>query len=88
VSVGVLGTQVGRDYLPDLDEGSLWLQVQMPSGLSFDAASEMASELRRTVREFPEVRYIMTQLGREDAAVDAWTFSHIEAPIGLTPYDT
>jgi cobalt-zinc-cadmium resistance protein CzcA len=88
VSVGVLGTQVGRDYLPDLDEGSLWLQVQMPSGLSFDAASEMASELRRAVREFPEVKYIMTQLGREDAAVDAWTFSHIEAPIGLTPYET
>jgi heavy metal efflux system protein len=88
LAVGVLGTLVGRDYLPDLDEGSLWLQVQMPSGLSFDAASEMASELRRTVREFPEVRYIMTQLGREDAAVDAWTFSHIEAPVGLTPYDT
>src|ERR1700683_4852010 len=74
VAVGVLGTVVGRDYLPDLDEGSLWLQVQMPSGLSLEAASEMASELRRTVREFPEVRYIMTQLGREDAAVDAWTF--------------
>ena len=88
VAVGVLGTVVGRDYLPDLDEGSLWLQVQMPSGLSLEAASEMASELRRTVREFPEVRYIMTQLGREDAAVDAWTFSHIEAPIGLTPYNT
>ena len=60
----------------------------MPSGLSLEAASELASELRRTVREFPEVRYIMTQLGREDAAVDAWTPSHIEAPIGLTPYDT
>jgi cobalt-zinc-cadmium resistance protein CzcA len=30
----------------------------------------------------------MTQLGREDEAVDAWTPSHIEAPIGLTPYDT
>jgi cobalt-zinc-cadmium resistance protein CzcA len=87
-SAGVLATQVGRDYLPDLDEGSLWLQVQMPSGLSLDAASEMASELRRAVREFPEVKYIMTQLGREDAAVDAWTFSHIEAPIGLTPYET
>src|SRR5262249_20706379 len=88
VGVGVLGTLVGRDYLPDLDEGALWLQVQLPSGLSLDAASEMASELRRTVREFPEVRYIMTQLGREDAAVDAWTFSHVEAPIGLTPYET
>jgi cobalt-zinc-cadmium resistance protein CzcA len=88
VAVGVFGTLVGRDYLPDLDEGALWLQVQLPSGLSLDAASEMASELRRTVREFPEVRFIMTQLGREDAAVDAWTPSHVEAPIGLTPYDT
>jgi cobalt-zinc-cadmium resistance protein CzcA len=88
VAVGVLGATIGRDYLPDLDEGALWLQVQLPSGLSLDAASEMAGELRRTVREFPEVRYVMTQLGREDAAVDAWTPSHIEAPVGLTPYET
>jgi len=88
VGVAALGTTVGRDYLPDLDEGALWLQVQLPSGLSLDAASEMASELRRTVREFPEVSYIVTQLGREDEAVDAWTPSHIEAPVGLTPYDT
>jgi cobalt-zinc-cadmium resistance protein CzcA len=88
VAVGFLGTNIGRDYLPDLDEGNLWLQVQLPSGLSLDAASEMASELRRAVREFPEVRYIMTQLGREDAAVDAWTPSHIEAPVGLTSYET
>ena len=88
VAVGVLGLSIGRDYLPDLDEGGLWLQVQLPSGLSLDSASAMASELRRTVREFPEVRFIMTQLGREDAAVDAWTPSHIEAPVGLTPYDT
>jgi heavy metal efflux system protein len=88
VAVGVLGAMVGREYLPDLDEGALWLQVQLPSGLSLEAASEMANELRRTVREFPEVSYIVTQLGREDAAVDAWTPSHIEAPVGLTPYDT
>jgi heavy metal efflux system protein len=88
IAVGVFGVSVGRDYLPDLDEGGLWLQVQLPSGLSLEAASNMASELRRTVREFPEVRYIMTQLGREDSAVDAWTPSHIEAPIGLTPYET
>ena len=45
VAVGFFGASVGRDYLPDLDEGSLWLQVQMPSGLSLEAASDMASEL-------------------------------------------
>jgi heavy metal efflux system protein len=88
IAIGVLGSLVGRDYLPDLDEGALWLQVQLPKGLSLEAASEMANELRRTIREFPEVSYVVTQLGREDAAVDAWTPSHIEAPVGLTPYDT
>ena len=86
--IALLGGTVGRDYLPDLDEGALWLQVQLPSGLSLDAASKMASELRQTVLEFPEVSYVVTQLGREDEAVDAWTPSHIEVPVGLTPYDT
>src|SRR5882757_6264426 len=88
VAAAVLRPRVRRDHLPDRDEGPLWLQDQLPSGRSLDTATEMASELRRAVREFPEVKYIMTQLGREDAAVDAWTFSHIEAPIGLTPYET
>jgi heavy metal efflux system protein len=87
VGVALLGNTVGRDYLPDLDEGTLWMQVQMPTGLSLDAAAEMASELRRAVLEFPEVSYIVTQTGREDQAVDAWTPSHIEAPVGLKPYD-
>jgi cobalt-zinc-cadmium resistance protein CzcA len=83
-----LGATIGREFLPDLDEGALWLQVQMPTGLSLDKASEMASDLRRAVLEFPEVSYVVTQLGRSDDRVDAWTPSHIEAPVGLTPYDT
>jgi cobalt-zinc-cadmium resistance protein CzcA len=77
VAVGFLGTQVGRDYLPDLDEGTLWLQVQMPSGLSLEAASEMASELRRTVREFPEVRSSARPRGRRRRCLDP--FAHRSA---------
>jgi cobalt-zinc-cadmium resistance protein CzcA len=87
LAVGFLGPKVGREYLPELDEGALWLQVQMPSGLSLDTAVDMASQLRRAVLEFPEVSYVVTQLGRSDEGLDPWTPSHIEAPIGLTPYD-
>ena len=83
-----LGGTVGREFLPDLDEGSLWLQVQMPTGLALDQASDMASELRREVRKFPEVSFVVTQTGRNDDGTDSWTMSHIEAPVGLTPYDT
>jgi cobalt-zinc-cadmium resistance protein CzcA len=88
VAVGFLAPRVGREYLPELDEGALWLQVQMPTGLSLDTAMDMASQLRRAVLEFPEVSYVVTQLGRSDEGLDPWTPSHIEAPIGLTPYDT
>jgi heavy metal efflux system protein len=83
-----LAVTAGRDFLPDLDEGALWLQVQMPTGLSLNKASDMASDLRREILKFPEVSYVVTQTGRNDDGTDPWTMSHIEAPVGLTPYDT
>ncbi len=83
-----LGASVGREFLPELDEGSIWLQVQMPSGISLATATEMASELRSTLREFPEVSYVTTQLGRNDDGTDSWTPSHIEVSVGLHPYDS
>ncbi|MFZ6862573.1 efflux RND transporter permease subunit [Undibacterium sp. Ji67W] len=87
VAVVILGASAGREFLPELDEGALWLQVQLPSGISLDKANEMATELRRTLREFPEVSYVVTQLGRSDEGTDPWTPSHIEVPVGLKPYD-
>jgi heavy metal efflux system protein len=87
-AIGILGATVGREFLPNLDEGSLWLQVQMPTGISLDKASEMAGELRLALKEFPEVDHAITQLGRSDDQTDPWTPSHIEAPVTLTPYDT
>ena len=88
LAAGVIAPRVGREYLPDLDEGALWLQVQMPTGLSLDTAMDMASQLRHTLLEFPEVSYVVTQTGRTDEGVDPWTPSHIEVPVGLKPYDS
>jgi cobalt-zinc-cadmium resistance protein CzcA len=87
VAVVVLGSTAGREFLPDLDEGSLWLQVDLPSGISIEKSNELASELRSTVLEFPEVKHIVTQIGRNDSGTDQWTPSHIEAPVGLHPYE-
>ena len=88
LAVVLLAVTAGREFLPELDEGSLWLQVDMPSGLSFEKASELAGDLRRTLLEFPEIRFVVTQMGRNDDGTDPWTPSHIESPVGLKPYDT
>src|SRR5580692_5596040 len=88
LAVIALGGTIGREFLPDLDEGALWLQVQLPTGISLNKASDMASDLRREILKHPEVSYVVTQTGRNDDGTDPWTMSHIEAPVGLKPYES
>src|SRR5262249_7634465 len=44
-----------RNFLPQLDEGAVRIHVSMPAGISLATGSEMAADLRKVVREFPEV---------------------------------
>ncbi len=80
--------KIGKEFLPYIDEGSIWLQVKLPAGISLEKGSEMAAELRSAVREFPEVSFVVTQLGRNDDGTDPFTPSHIESMVGLKPYNT
>jgi cobalt-zinc-cadmium resistance protein CzcA len=82
-----LGMLVGREFLPYLDEGSLWLQVELPPAISVEKATEMSAEVRKALLSFPEVRDAITQTGRNDDETDPWTFSHIETCVTLKPYD-
>ena len=84
--VVILGMNIGRDFLPYLDEGSIWLQVILPPGISLDKASAMATKLRAAALEFPEVNHIISQLGRNDDGTDPFTPSHIECAVMLHPY--
>jgi heavy metal efflux system protein len=84
----VLAIGIGKEFLPYLDEGSIWLQVQLPPGISLQKAASMADEVRVATLEFPEISTIVTQLGRNDDGTDPWTPSHIESFVGLKPYNT
>lgn len=81
-----LSIKVGKDFLPELDEGSIWLQVQLPAGISFEKAQQMSDTLRTRTMKYDEVSYIMVQAGRNDDGTDPWTTSHFEVSVGLKPY--
>ena len=86
-AVVVMGITVGKDFLPNLDEGGIWIQAQTPPGISLEKSSRMADELRNTLKEeFEEVTYVTTQVGRDDAGSEEFTSSHIEICVGLKPY--
>ncbi|MDR1762587.1 MAG: CusA/CzcA family heavy metal efflux RND transporter [Dysgonamonadaceae bacterium] len=88
VAAGLLCYTVGKDFLPPLDEGSIWIQVQLPAGISIDKSKEMGAELRNAIAEFDEVSYVMTQVGRDDEGAEAFSLSHVEVGVGLKPYNT
>jgi heavy metal efflux system protein len=88
VMVVGLASTVSREFLPELDEGGLFLHGEMVGGISLQKASEMDAELRKAVLEFPEVATIVNHIGRNDDGTDPNTPSHLEALIVLHPYDT
>lgn len=86
LGAGILSAVVGKDFLPELDEGSIWLQVQLPPGISFEKAKKMSDVFREKTMEFDEVTYVMVQAGRNDDGTDPWTTSHFEVSVGIKPY--
>ena len=88
VAVVALAMTVSREFLPELDEGALFLHGEMTGGISLAKAMEMDTELRKAVLEFPEVKTFVTHIGRNDDGTDPNTPSHLEAGIALNPYNT
>jgi cobalt-zinc-cadmium resistance protein CzcA len=88
VTVVGLAITVSREFLPNLDEGGLFLHGEMIGGISLAKASEMDADLRKAVLEFPEVSTVVNHIGRNDDGTDPNTPSHLEMLIVLHPYNT
>jgi heavy metal efflux system protein len=86
VSSIILAITVGKDFLPNLDEGSLWLQVQLPPGISLEKAKSMSDSLRKEIIKHDEITYVTSQTGRDDAGTEPFSKSHVECSVGLKPY--
>jgi len=82
----VLTCIVGKDFLPELDEGSIWMQVQLPPGISLERSKIMSDTLRHRMLKYDEVTYVMVQTGRDDEGAESFSKSHIECSVGLKPY--
>lgn len=76
---------LGSEFLPELDEGSIWLRVQTPYSISLDKSVEIANQVRKTLMEFPQVKYAVAQTGRPDDGTDVAGFYNNEFSIMLHP---
>ncbi|HEV8434074.1 MAG TPA: CusA/CzcA family heavy metal efflux RND transporter [Thermoanaerobaculia bacterium] len=83
----LLVPSIGAEFMPHLDEGSLWVRATMPSTISFEAASALSPKIRAILRSFPQVTVVTNELGRPDDGTDPTGFFNNEFFVGLKPYD-
>ena len=79
---------LGKEFLPELDEGDLWLRVKFPVGISLEDARPYVREIRERLLVFPEVRTVVSQLGAPDDGTDPNGPDNCEFYIGLKPSET
>jgi len=78
--------RIGAEFMPQLDEGALWVRATMPYTISFEEASKITPKLREVLRSFPEVTTVASELGRPDDGTDSTGFFNVEFYVGLKPY--
>jgi len=80
-----LGTQVGTEFLPELDEGSIWVNVTLPSSVSQSEALLAAHRIRAALHTVPEVKSVISKVGRPDDGSDPKIFNGGEFFVELKP---
>ena len=78
-------TILGKEFLPELDEGDLWLRAQFPTGISVEGVRPYTREVRERLLRFPEVRVVVSQLGAPDDGTDPEGPDNVEFYVGLRP---
>ena len=77
---------VGAEFMPKLDEGTLWVRATMPYTISFDESSKLVPQIRTVLRSFPEVTIVTSEHGRPDDGTNPTGFFNAEFYVGLKPY--
>lgn len=83
-----LGTQLGSEFLPQLDEGVIWVRANLAPGVSVEESAAVAAKIRSILRSFDEVQLVSSQTGRNDSGTDPYGPNRNELFVALKPYDT
>ena len=76
---------LGTEFLPELNEGSLWVNVGLESSISIKEATVQARRVREALRTIPEVESVISKLGRPEDGTDPKIASQIEVLVDVLP---
>ena len=80
-----LFTFLGTEFLPQLNEGSIYIRATLPQSISLDESVSLANKMRRKLMAYPEVKQVLSQTGRPNDGTDATGFYNIEFHVDIYP---
>ena len=69
---------LGSEFLPELNEGSIYVRAQLPLSISLQSSNELCNQMRRIFLSFPEVSDVVSQTGRPNDGTDPTGFYNNE----------
>ena len=79
----VLAGGLGTEFLPQLNEGSVYVRASMPQSIAFTQANELSSKMRKVFEKYEEVRGVISQNGRPNDGTDPTGFFNVEFFVDL-----
>jgi cobalt-zinc-cadmium resistance protein CzcA len=76
---------IGTEFLPQLNEGALWVEAKLPMSSSLPSTVKMVTKLRNVLRSFPEVNGVLSQTGRSNDGTDPSGFYYVQMQVNLKP---
>ncbi len=80
-------SRLGTEFLPALEEGNYWIRASLPPTISLEAGVQSSRKIREILLRHPEIKTVISQLGRPDNGSDAQAFSNIQIFAPLKPFD-
>jgi cobalt-zinc-cadmium resistance protein CzcA len=78
---------LGTEFLPELNEGSIYVRATGPLSISLEQSVKIANEMRAIFLSFDEVKQVVSQTGRPNDGTDATGFYNIEYHVDIYPQD-
>lgn len=79
---------LGTEFLPELDEGALWVESELPMSASLPQAIEVSNKMIQILKKFPEVKQTLSQMGRTNDGTDPKGFFNVQIQVDLKPKTT
>jgi heavy metal efflux system protein len=81
----LLAPLLGSEFLPKLDEGNIWLTITLPQSSSLANTKEIERKVRAVLSSYPEVKAVITHVGRPDDGTDPKGPNNLEILADLKP---